>query len=237
MADNDSYEKDVEEIFGETRGERERKRLKQISDAAAESIRLANDFKQELKKEEIQSDDPMIQKCLDIIRDKKSWVEDLCENGIYTVYIGNKKYFQIHRYYNGDTKYNVEINHQTFKFYGERPDLEELCRMCMSKHASKSQERQQGALDFLRIKERGKKHLTPEQKAGNMFTLWGSIIIAIGWGSIIIAIGRISYVENKKTQRVNKQVEAFEKTLPADYLEQKQAVEHYRDSLMHAKRR
>ena len=33
MADNDSYEKDMEEIFGETRGERERKRLKQIGRA------------------------------------------------------------------------------------------------------------------------------------------------------------------------------------------------------------
>ena len=44
-------------------------------------------------------------------------------------------------------------------------------------------------------------------------------------------------IKVKKTQRVNKQVEAFEKTLPAEYLEYKQAVEHYRDSLMHAKRR
>ena len=38
-------------------------------------------------------------------------------------------------------------------------------------------------------------------------------------------------IKEKKTQRVNKQVEAYEKTLPG-YLEQKQVVEHYRDSLM-----
>ena len=231
MADNDSYEKDMEEIFGETRGERERKRLEQISDAAAESVRLANDFKQELKKEEIQSDDPMIQKCLDIIRDKKSWVEDLCDNGIYTVYIGNKKYFQIHRCYNGGTKYNIEINHQTFKFYGERPDLEELYRICASKHGNKSQERQQEALDFLDTKERkktGKKPLTYGQRIGILF---------MSWGLFVIAIGVINYKISTKRVRVKKQVEAFEKTLPPEYLEYKQAVEHYRDSLMHSKGR
>ena len=182
------------------------------------------------EKEEIQSDDPMIQKCLDIIRNKKAWVEDLCDNGIYTVYIGNKKYFQIHRCYNGGTKYNIEINHQTFKFYGERPDLEELCRICISKHASKSQERQQNALDFLRTKEQktDKKHLTSGQRTSIAFMLWGLFIIAMGV---------INYKISTKRVRVNKQVEAYEKTLPAEYLEYKQAVEHYRDSLMHAKRR
>ena len=177
------------------------------------------------EKEKIQSDDPMIQKCLDIIRNKKSWVEDLCDNGIYTVYIGNKKYFQIHRYYNGDTKYNIEINHQTFKFYGERPDLEELCRICISKHASKSQERQQGALNYL------------EQKAninnGAAALVLGALLAVVGMASPAIFRG----IQEKKTQRVKKQVEAYEKTLPPEYLEYKQAVEHYRDSLMHAKRR
>ena len=59
----------------------------------------------------------------------------------------------------------------------------------------------------------------------------------MSWGLFIIAIGIIDYVDFKKTQRVNKQVKAYEKTLPAEYLEYKQAVEHYRDSLMHAKRR
>ena len=128
MADNDSYEKDMEEIFGETRGERERKRLKQISDAAAESVRLANDSKQELKKEE----------------------------------------------------------------------------------------------------KTGRKPLTSGQRTG---------ILVMSWGLFIIAIGIIDYVDFKKTQRVEEKVKAYEKTLPAEYLEYKQAVEHYRDSLMHAKRR
>lgn len=43
-----------------------------------------------------------------------------------------------------------------------------------------------------------------------------------------------SRINKKKIQRVNKQVESYEKTLPAEYLEYKQVVEHYRDSLMHA---
>jgi len=42
---------------------------------------------------------------------------------------------------------------------------------------------------------------------------------------------------HKKVHSMDKQVEAYEKTLPAEYLEYKQAVEHYRDSLMHAKGR
>ena len=181
------------------------------------------------EKEEIQSDDPIIQKCLDIIRNKKAWVEDLCDNGIYSVYIGRKKYFQIHRCYNNGTKYNIDINYQTYRFYGERPDLEELYRLCNSKYADKSKERQQNALDFLRIKERKKtdrKHLTSEQRTGIAFMLWGLSIIAVGM---------IGYINNKKTQRVEEKVKAYEKTLPADYLEYKQAVEHYRDSLMHTK--
>ena len=40
-----------------------------------------------------------------------------------------------------------------------------------------------------------------------------------------------------KCMCVKEQTEEYEKTLPAEYLEQKQAVEHYRDSLMHAKGR
>ena len=180
------------------------------------------------EKEKIQSDDPIIQKCLDIIRNKNARVEDLCDNGIYSVYIGNKKYFDIQKWYALGTKYNIEIHYQTYRFDGERPDLEELYRLCSSKYADKSKERQQNALDFLRTQERGKKHLTPGQKAGIMF---------MSWGLFIIAVGVINYKISTKRVRVKKQVEAYEKTLPAEYLEYKQAVEHYRDSLMHAKRR
>ena len=182
------------------------------------------------EKEKIQSDDPMIQKCLDIILDKRAWVEDLCDNGIYSVYIGRKKYFQIQRCYNSSTKYNIDINYQTYKFYGSRPDLEELYTLCNSKYADKSKERQQNALDFLRIKEQktDKKHLTSGQRTGILF---------MSWGLLIIAMGVINYKISTKRVRVKKQVEAFEKTLPPEYLEYKQAVEHYRDSLMHAKGR
>ncbi len=178
------------------------------------------------EKEKIQSDDPIIQKCLERVRDKKARVEDLCDNGIYTVYIGNKKYFQIQKCY--DERYNIDIRYQTYKFYGERPDLEELYRLCESKYADKSKERQQEALDFLRTKERGKKHLTSGQQIGITFMLWGLSIIAVGV---------IGYINNKKTQRVEEKVKAYEKTLPAEYLEYKQAVEHYSDSLMHPKGR
>ena len=40
----------------------------------------------------------------------------------------------------------------------------------------------------------------------------------------------------KHETEINKQVEEYEKSLPG-YLEQKQRVEHYRDSLMRAKNR
>ena len=174
------------------------------------------------EEKEIQSDDPMIQKCLDIIRNKKAWVEDLCDNGIYSVYIGRKEYFQIQRCYNNGTKYNIDINYQTYRFYGERPDLEELCRLCNSKYADKSKERQQNALDFLRTKER--RRITP----GMLFMIAGILVMAA-------AI--VKCQKDQKTQRVEEKVKAYEKTIPADYLEYKQAVEHYRDSLMHAKGR
>ena len=60
---------------------------------------------------------------------------------------------------------------------------------------------------------------------------------------ICMALGGIylgpvtAHINKKKVQRVNKQVKAYEKTLPAEYLEYKQAVEHYRDSLMNVKGR
>lgn len=178
------------------------------------------------EEKEIQSDDPIIQKCLDIIRDKRAWVEDLCDNGIYSVYIGRKKYFQIQRCYNSGTKYNIDINYQTYKFYGSRPDLEELYRLCNSKYADKSKERQQNALDFLRTKESTKERC--RIKPGVLFMIAGILVMAA-------AI--VKYQKDQKTQRVEEKVKAYEKTLPADYLEYKQAVEHYRDSLMHAKGR
>ena len=228
MADNDSYEKDMEEIFGETRGERERKRLKQISDAAAESVRLANDFKQELKKEEIQSDDPIIQKCLDIIRNPKAWVSDLADVGYYSVHIGNKEYFTFNKSYilGVGTEYKITVNLQDYKFGGERPDLEELHKLCVAKYKEQSQERKKDALGFLNDagkKDSNKRNITP--------------FLYMFAGLTFMATGVINYIASEKRERVKKQVEAYEKTLPAEYLEYKQAVEHYRDSLMHAKRR
>lgn len=231
MADNDSYEKDMEEIFGETRGERERKRLKQISDAAAESVRLANDFKQELKKEEIQSDDPIIQKCLDIIRNPKAWVSDLADVGYYSVHIGNKEYFTFNKSYivRVGTEYKITVNLQDYKFGGERPDLEELHRLCVAKYKERSQERKKNTLDFLNDADKDKK--TNKNNGTATLLLLAGLAIA-GMATPAIFRG----IQEKKAQRVKKQVDAYEKTLPG-YLEQKQAVEHYRDSLMHAKRR
>ena len=222
MADNDSYEKDMEEIFGETRGERERKRLKQISDAAAESVRLANDFKQELKKEEIQSDDPIVQKCLDIIRNKNVIVKDLSGEEFYRVYIGDEYQFSFHKYDEFD-EYQVGIDFKDWFFYKKRPDLEELYRLCATKY------NEQALKQALKKEEKtGRKPLTSGQRTGILF---------MSWGLFIIAIGVINYKISTKRVRVKKQVEAFEKTLPAEYLEYKQAVEHYRDSLMNVKGR
>ena len=83
-------------------------------------------------------------------------------------------------------------------------------------------------LQKTKIKERFKKHLTQGQRTGILFTFGGLMIMAAAL---------IECANYLKVQRVDKQVKAYEKTLPAEYLEYKQAVEHYRDSLMHAKGR
>ncbi|MBO4700456.1 MAG: hypothetical protein J5620_01765 [Alphaproteobacteria bacterium] len=61
-----------------------------------------------------------------------------------------------------------------------------------------------------------------------------ALVIGVFLATACIVSPVIFYEMHKKAQRANKQVEAYEKTLPG-YLEQKQAVEHYRDSLMHGK--
>lgn len=81
---------------------------------------------------------------------------------------------------------------------------------------------------FTKDKKTNKKPMTRGQKTG--------IMLMFG-GLLIIATAVINYKISEKTQRVEEKVKAYEKTLPADYLEYKQAVEHYRDSLMHAKGR
>lgn len=174
--------------------------------------------KDNFEEKEIQSDDPMIQKCLDIIRDKNVRVKDSSVKEFYRVYIGDKCQFEFHKY-DGFDVYEVTIDFDSRYFYKKRPDLEELYRLCATKYNEQALKKEE---------KTDRKPLTSGQRTGIAFMLWGLSIIAVGV---------IGYINNKKTQRVNKQVEAFEKTLPADYLEYKQAVEHYRDSLMHAKRR
>ena len=195
MTENDSLEKDVEEVFE--------------------------------KKEEIQSDDPIIQKCLDIIRNPKARVQDLDANGCYRVYIGDKRYFGIYKgYFLGVDEYTVTINFQDHVFSGARSDLKELYKLCGAKHQEQSQERKKNTLDFLNDADKkgsNKRNITP--------------FLFMFAGLTFIATGVINYLNYEKRERVNKKVEAYEKTLPAEYLEYKQAVEHYRDSLMHAKRR
>ena len=64
------------------------------------------------------------------------------------------------------------------------------------------------------------------------------IILPVILGCLIgVGINVWAVKVTDKRNRVKKQVEEYEKTLPAEYLEYKQAVEHYRDSLMHAKGR
>ncbi len=174
--------------------------------------------KDNFEKEKIQSDDPMIQKCLDIIRDKNVRVKDSSVKEFYRVYIGDKCQFEFHKY-DGFDVYEVTIDFDSLYFYKKRPDLEELYRLCATKYNEQK---------FKREEKTGRKPLTYGQRTGILF---------MSWGLFIIAIGIIDYVDFKKTQRVEEKVKAYEKTLPAEYLEYKQAVEHYRDSLMHAKRR
>ena len=207
MADNNDFDKDVEEIFGETKGE-------------------------------IRSDDPIVQKCLDIVRNKNVKVFDSRQNGWYRVEINGMTLFSVDewRRFDGRIEYTLIIDHQSYKFYGEYQDLKELCRLCKSKCQEQAPERKNDTLDFLagfdKEEKPGKKHLTPGQRTGIVCMLGGLLIMAGG-----VINGVISYVDYKKTQRVNKQVKAYEKTLPAEYLEYKQAVEHYRDSLMRSKGR
>lgn len=204
MADNDSYAKDVEELFE--------------------------------KKEEIQSDDPIIQKCLNIIRNEKVTVKDLPDLGYYDVYLGNKKCFMIHKDFliGVGTVYTMNINNQDYRFCGKRPDLEELHRLCVFTYNEQSQERKKSTLDFLNDVDRGEKTktdkrlLTPGQRTGILF-MFGGLAIA--------GMAVIRGIQEKKTQRVEEKVKAYEKTLPAEYLEYKQAVEHYRDSLVNTNMR
>jgi len=174
--------------------------------------------KDNFEEKEIQSDDPIIQKCLDIIRNKNVIVKDLSGKEFYRVYIGDEYQFSFHKYDEFD-QYQIGIDFKDWFFYKKRPDLEELYRLCVAKYNEQALKKEE---------KTGRKPLTPGQRAGILFMLWGPIIIA----TVIRG-----YVEDKKTQRVEEKVKAYEKTLPAEYLEYKQAVEHYRDSLMHAKRR
>ena len=174
--------------------------------------------KDNFEEKEIQSDDPIIQKCLDIIRNKNVIVKDLSGKEFYRVYIGDEYQFSFHKYDEFD-QYQIGIDFKDWFFYKKRPDLEELYRLCVAKYNEQALKKEE---------KTGRKPLTPGQRTGILF---------MSWGLFIIAIGVINYKISTKRVRVNKQVEAFEKTLPPEYLEYKQAVEHYRDSLMHAKRR
>lgn len=181
------------------------------------------------EKKEIQSDNPIIQKCLDIIRNPKAWVSDLADVGYYSVHIGNKKYFTLSESYilGGGTKYKITVDLQDYNFGGERPDLKDLHRLCVAKYNERSQEREKNALDFLNDVDKAQK--------ANKNNGTATLVLLVGLAIAGIAV--IRGIQEKKAQRVKKQVEAYEKTLPADYLEYKQAVEHYRDSLMHTRGR
>ncbi|MBQ6736623.1 MAG: hypothetical protein IJQ90_04025 [Alphaproteobacteria bacterium] len=168
------------------------------------------------EEKEIQSDDPIIQKCLDIIRNKNVIVKDLSGKEFYRVYIGDEYQFSFHKYDEFD-QYQVGIDFKDWFFYKKRPDLEELYRLCATKYNEQALKKEE---------KTGRKPLTPGQITGILFMLAGLTVAAVGV---------INYKKSEKTQRVNKQVEAYEKTLPPEYLEYKQAVEHYRDSLMHTK--
>lgn len=179
------------------------------------------------EEKEIQSDDPIIQKCLDIIRNKNVIVKDLSGKEFYRVYIGDEYQFSFHKYDEFD-QYQVGIDFKDWFFYQKRPDLEELYRLCVAKYKEQSQERKKNTQDFLNDVDKDQK-ANKNNGTAKLVLLMGLAIAGI------ISPAVIRDIQEKKAQRVNKQVEAYEKTLPAEYLEYKQAVEHYRDSLMHAK--
>ena len=181
------------------------------------------------EKKEIQSDDPIIQKCLDIIRNKNVRVKDLTEFGYYGVYLGDKHCFTIHKDFLNEIRYYMSIDLQDYRFSGQRPDLEELHRLCVAKYNEQSQERKKNTLDFLNDVDKDQK-ANKNNGTAKLVLLMGLAIAGI------ISPAVIRVIQEKKAQRVKKQVEAYEKTLPG-YTEQKQMVEHYRDSLMRAKGR
>lgn len=53
---------------------------------------------------------------------------------------------------------------------------------------------------------------------------------------VAMAVTWAGRADEKRQNRIDDQVKEYEKTLPG-YLEQKQQVEHFRDSLIHAKNR
>ena len=170
------------------------------------------------EKQEIQSDDPIIQKCLDIIRNEKTIViKPFQKHGdFYVAYIKNGELFSFVPEYSilGKTwKHTIRINNdkQPIVFYGKRSsDLIELHKLCDEKYFKRKEAQKEWRRKYYPI----------------------ILASALGVGMLVFGWSRIHKKDN-----VDKQVEAFEKTLPPEYLEYKQAVEHYRDSLMHAKRR
>ena len=83
-----------------------------------------------------------------------------------------------------------------------------------------------------------KTKMNNESKMKQWAETYGSFVCGVGFFIALCSWLFFEFdKERKVNKKVNKQVEAYEKTLPAEYVEYKQAVEHYRDSLMRTKGR
>lgn len=65
----------------------------------------------------------------------------------------------------------------------------------------------------------------------------GFLAIALAVVIMTIALTTTTINNQQKNKEIKDQVEKYEKTLPESYLEQKEKVAHYRDSLINAKSR
>ena len=81
------------------------------------------------EEKEIQSDDPIIQKCLDIIRDKNVIVKDSSGTGFYRVYIGDNYQFSFHKYDEFD-EYQIGIDFKDW-FFTRKDQIWKNCIDCV----------------------------------------------------------------------------------------------------------
>lgn len=102
----------------------------------------------------VKSDNPIIQKCLDIVFGKDIEVDYVDKTGWCYVYCHKKRVFKINKkgtdFAHRNAVYELEINGKTFDFNGsDYPDLDALYNHCITEYKKHEKDRLQSALDFL----------------------------------------------------------------------------------------